>query len=174
MVSSEGHSAALAANFMFHSFSEDGGVGEGGEVLSRTPEGRSRRPGLFNESPVSALRVSMPRQGLEGQPAGLEPRFAARARSSRAGLEGPPPPEQDFEVGFKRARVRGRAGAGSRGTGRGGSGPDRPSSPRPVAPAFSSLGREPPAARAPSPRCRAGAQPAAVESDFAARAAGES
>ena len=31
MVSSEGHSAALAANFVFHSFSESGGVGEGGE-----------------------------------------------------------------------------------------------------------------------------------------------
>ena len=80
MVSSEGHSAALAANFVFHSFSESGGVGEGGEVLARPKADPSARG--FSAR-VPALRPSRSHRRarvLEG-PAGRWARFAARARA---------------------------------------------------------------------------------------------
>lgn len=80
MVSSEGHSAALAANFVFHSFSEDGGVGEGGEVLARPKADPGARGSSVRVPGFRPSRSHCRARVLEG-PAGLGARFAARARA---------------------------------------------------------------------------------------------
>lgn len=82
MVSSEGHSAALAANFVFHSFSEGGGggVGEGGEVLARPKADPGARGSSASVPTLRPSRFHLRARVWEG-PAGLGARFAARARA---------------------------------------------------------------------------------------------
>lgn len=152
--------------------SEDGGVGEGGEVLAHerpipAPEGSSMRvpvsgpPGLiaapgFWKGPAGLGPDSRPARGLQGWPRG-----------------GPLAQEQDFEVGLACTCEprRGRSGGPLGGKERRLRPRPPPPPPRPVAPAFqaSAGSRRPPR---PRPALRAGT-PAAVESDFAARAGRE-
>lgn len=93
MVSSEGHSAALAANFVFHSFFSGGGGGGGGgggrEVLARPKADPGSRG-----SQASVLALGPP--GLFAAPGtagGTRPGawLAARARARGPVQRGLPP-----------------------------------------------------------------------------------
>lgn len=89
MVSSEGHSVAVAANFVFHSFSPGGGGGrrEGG---TRTPGGRSRLPlpGLLGGRPLARpsrfLRRAWGGRGVRPE-AWLAARVGVRVSEGRPG-----------------------------------------------------------------------------------------
>lgn len=167
MVSSEGHSVALAANFVFHSFSPGGGGGggsgsKGGREAFGRPKDAPELPGLLSGCPPARPSRSLRGAwGLEGSEArGLVGGPCGGARGRRPARRGPPPHRERTLKWVFSAHVRepgrGRSGDPLRGKSRLGPGPNPSPAPR-------RSGLFKPAAPPLRPHCRAGAYPAAVE-----------